>query len=132
VSFLLDTDICSAYMKGNAVVQNRFMQYGGRLHISVATLGELYTWALRANASPRRMHGLLDLLRDVVVLDATPDVARKLGETEAALLDQGLPVSEFDLLIAATALLHGFTLVTHNVQDFKHVPGLTIMDWLAP
>jgi predicted nucleic acid-binding protein len=43
----------------------------------------------------------------------------------------GLP-PEMDLLIAATALFHGLTLVTHNVQDFAAVPGLAVQDWLAP
>ncbi len=131
MSFLLDTDICSAFMKGNGKAHNRFIQHGGRLHISVATLGELYRWTLRANASPRRAQGLADLLRDVTVLDATAAVARVFGATKAMLLDQGHSVSEFDLLIAATAVAHDLTLVTHNVQDFKHVPGLTIADWLS-
>jgi predicted nucleic acid-binding protein len=132
VSFLLDTDICSAYLKGNNAVFGRFIQYGGRLHISVATLGELWTWALRANAPARRLQGLTALLTDVVVLDATAAVARKFGEVEAQMLDEGLSVTEFDLLIAATALTHDLTLVTHNVQDFVHVPALAIEDWLAP
>ena len=37
-----------------------------------------------------------------------------------------------DLLNGATALVHGLTMVTHNVQDYAHVPGLTIDDWLLP
>jgi tRNA(fMet)-specific endonuclease VapC len=36
-----------------------------------------------------------------------------------------------DLLIAATAILHELTLVTHNVEDFASVPGLAVVDWLA-
>jgi len=132
VNFLLDTDICSAYMKGDGRIQNRFIQYGGGLSISVATLGELYTWTLRAKAGRRRAQGLVDLLRDVAVLDATPDVARRFGEIEAALLDQGRPVAEFDLLIAATALAHGLSVITHNVSDFEHIPGLNVIDWLSP
>lgn len=35
-----------------------------------------------------------------------------------------------DLLIAATALAHDLTLVTHNTHDFAHVPGLRVVDWL--
>lgn len=50
MSFLLDTDTCSAYVKGNPLVFNRFLQYGSRLAISTITLGELFTWALRAKA----------------------------------------------------------------------------------
>ena len=37
-----------------------------------------------------------------------------------------------DLLIAATALVHNLTLVTHNVRDFANVPDLMIQDWLSP
>jgi len=35
-----------------------------------------------------------------------------------------------DLSIAATVLVHGLTLVTHNTQDFTNVPGLAMVDWL--
>ncbi len=132
MSFLLDTDICSAYVKGDRTVFGRFLQHLGQLHISVATLGELWTWCLRGNAPARRMTGLANLLSDVTILDATPTVARKFGEVEAQLLDQGQAVTEFDLLIAATALVHNLTLVTHNVRDFAHVPGLRVIDWLNP
>ena len=62
MSFLPDTDTCSAYLKGNNALANRFIQYGGRLHLSAASLGELYTWAFRARASSTRMQRLLDML----------------------------------------------------------------------
>jgi tRNA(fMet)-specific endonuclease VapC len=34
-----------------------------------------------------------------------------------------------DLLIAATALVHGLTLVTHNTRHYAGIEGLTIEDW---
>lgn len=58
----------------------RFLQYTGRLHVSTITLAELYAWALRRAAPPRRLQALLDMLNDVKVLDVNPDVARKFGE----------------------------------------------------
>ena len=36
-----------------------------------------------------------------------------------------------DLFIAATALVHGLTLVTHNARHFQNVPDLTLEDWLV-
>ena len=36
-----------------------------------------------------------------------------------------------DAIIAATALVHGLTLVTRNVEDFKQVAGLTVVDPFA-
>jgi len=132
VSFLLDTDICSAYLKGNRVVANRFIQYGGRLHLSVVSLGELYTWTMRANASPARMRSLQEMLPLVHLLDVNANVAREFGRLDSYLLDHGLAVADIDLLNAATATEHNLTLVTHNVQDYANVPGLTVQDWLNP
>jgi tRNA(fMet)-specific endonuclease VapC len=130
MSFLVDTDTCSAHMKGHAKVTQRFLQYTGRLHISVIALGELFTWTSRASAPPRRLQTLLALLKDVRVLDITPPVAQRFGAIRADLLDRGLPTPDLDLLHAATALEFGFTMVTHNVADYANVPGLTVVDWM--
>jgi len=132
MSFLVDTDTCSANLKANRAVNNRFLQYTGGIYISTITLGELYTWVMRAGASARRRQSLQELLRDVIVLEFTQDVAFKFGEVRAALFDLGLPPPEMDLIIAATALVHNFTLVTHNTKDFVNIPGLRLADWTVP
>jgi predicted nucleic acid-binding protein len=132
LSFLLDTDTCSASMKGNARVYNRFVQYSGRLHISTVTLGELYVWARRAHASPKRMQSLLKLLQDVQVLPIDETVADKFGEVRAWQLDQGLGSPELDLFNGAVALVHDLTMVTHNQKDYDDIPGLRRDDWLVP
>lgn len=36
-----------------------------------------------------------------------------------------------DAIIAATALVHDLTLVTHNVQDFHRIRGLRLLDPLT-
>jgi tRNA(fMet)-specific endonuclease VapC len=68
MSFLLDTDICSAHVKGNYRIHTRFIQYGGRLHVSTVTLGKLWAWVRRAKAPPRRLQALRELLKQVEVL----------------------------------------------------------------
>jgi predicted nucleic acid-binding protein len=132
VSFLLDADTCSAHLKGVAAATSKFLQYTGQLHISTLTVGELYTWAMRASAPPRRLQTVTDLLDDTAILDVDLIVGQKFGEIRAGLLDIGRPAPSLDLFLAATALVHDLTLVTHNVQDFQNVPGLRIQDWLAP
>jgi len=132
MSFLLDTDICSAYLKNEPVVVGRVMLHYGSLHLSVITVGELLTWALRANAPPDRLKGVQDLLKGAILLEVTLPIAEKFGEVRARLLDQGITVGEMDLLNGASALVHGLTMATHNVQDYANIPGLTIDDWLAP
>ena len=132
MSFLLDTDICSASMKGLPAVSNRFVQYSGRLHMSTVTLGELFAWVLRAKASPRRLQSLLDLLKEIQVLPVDETVARKFGEARAWQLDRGLSSPDLDLLNASVALVHNLTMVTHNTLDYINIPALTIEDWMVP
>jgi predicted nucleic acid-binding protein len=38
----------------------------------------------------------------------------------------GLLIGDIDLLIAATALVHGDTLLTRNVRHFQRIPGLRL------
>ena len=132
MSFVVDTNTCSAYVRGHPSVFNRFLQYSGQLYISVVTFGELTIWASRAKAPPKRAKEVQDLLTLVTILEVDVDIGRKFGEVQAGLLDCGKPAPPLDLLIAATALVRGHTVVSHNTADFQNVPGLTIVDWLAP
>jgi tRNA(fMet)-specific endonuclease VapC len=131
VNFLLDTNICSAYLKGDGRVFNRFIQHAGGLGVSSIVVAELYSWVYRAKTKPARLIGLTSLLAEIHLYPVDHDVARKFGEVRAALLDVGRPTPEIDLLIASTALVYDLTLVTHNVQDFAHLPGLRIENWLS-
>jgi tRNA(fMet)-specific endonuclease VapC len=120
-----------AFLKGDHRVGNRVIQYGGRLHVSAITVAELFTWALRSKAPPSRLQGLLELLDGITLLDVDRTVSQKFGEIRADQLDRGWSAPQMDLLIAATAMSHDLTLVTHNIGDFASVPNLEIMDWLA-
>jgi tRNA(fMet)-specific endonuclease VapC len=133
MSFLTDTDIASAYIRGVAIVQNRFLQYTGGLYVSAVTMAELKMWLFRSNTPAKYLQELPGLQQQQVQLLAVDDaVAQKAGEVGAYLLDHGQTVATPDLLIAATALVRGLTLVTHNTQDFATIPGLMVVDWLIP
>ena len=119
-------------MKNVRRVNNRFLQYAGGLHISTVTLGELYAWVQRVKASPKRVQSLRDLLKEVQLLMIDEAVARKFGEVRAWQLDHGLGSPELDLLNGAVALVHDFTMVTHNQRDYDNIPGLRRDDWLVP
>ena len=133
MSHLLDTDICSAHLKRPAGLMHRFVQHAGRLHIPTIVLGELYTWAYQRQ-SPQSLVNRIenDLLADVAVLDFDRRCSEQFGRLHGSLLQRGLPVSRIDLMIAAVALVHDLTLVTHNTRDFQSIPGLRLVDWLQP
>lgn len=132
MSFLLDTDICSAYLKNDQRAVSKVMLHFGGLHVSVVTVGELLTWARRAKAPQSRAQGVNDLVAASSIHGIDFAVADKFGELRAKLLDQGITVGEMDLLNASVALVQNFTIVTHNTRDFFHIPGLSMVDWLSP
>ncbi len=131
MSHLLDTDICSAHLKRPAGLMHRFIQHSGGLYISTVALGELYTWA-HQRPSPQSLLDRIenDLLADVAVLDYDRPCSEAFGRMRGQLLRQGLSVSRLDLMIAAVALVHNLTLVTHNTRNFQNVPSLRLEDWL--
>lgn len=132
MSFLVDTDTCSHYLRGHRVVSNRFLQYGGRLHVSVVTLAELHFWLFRRGTAERYRQAYLAMRREVVVLDLNEPTAEEAGKIGADLRDRGMLMDTPDLLIGVTALVHGLTVVTHNTRDFNKVPGLRVVDWMVP
>lgn len=133
MSFLLDTNICSYHLRAGGMLTHRFVQHSGRLYLSTIVLGELYTWAYQ-RPDPMKTLRLIenDLLPDMQVLLFDEPCAETFGQVRARLLKTGITVSATDMQIAAVALTHDLTLVTHNVRDFRAIPDLRIEDWLQP
>lgn len=131
MSFLLDTDTCSAHLRGEQRVYRRIVQYGGRLFVSTATVAEIKTWLYRSR-TPRRFAAMFaDFLADATAIPIDMEIADVAGQIGARLRDKGRALDFGDLLIAATALVNDHTVATHNTRDFNDIPGLRICDWLA-
>ena len=47
----------------------------------------------------------------------------------AGLYKHGELISDADILIAATAVVHGLILITGNVGHFQRIPGLQVLSW---
>jgi toxin FitB len=100
------------------------------IHVSVITLEELSLGIARAPPAARSrlvrwLEAFLDARR--TVLDVTATIARASGELRAAREARGRRIAQADMLIAATALTHGLTLVTRNGRDFDGC-GVTMVD----
>ena len=131
--FLLDTVICSAHLKSppEASIHSRLIQHGGQISISCLSCAELYALGYRRGA--KKLEQIDDLLSDLNILEFDRQCARKYGDLHARLAKRGRTAGRADLMIAATALVHGLVLVTHDT-DFKSVaevvPELELDDWL--
>ncbi|MFM7369702.1 MAG: PIN domain-containing protein, partial [Sphaerospermopsis kisseleviana] len=57
------------------------------------------------------------------------DAAFAAAKIRADLEQKGTPIGSIDVLIAGIAVALQATLVTHNVNEFSRVSGLSIVDW---
>lgn len=73
-----------------------------------------------------------ELISDIIVIPFDQACAECYGRTRADLKSNGITAPPVDMLIASAALAHDLTLVTHNTDDFKRIPGLRIDDCLTP
>lgn len=132
MSFLLDTNICSAHMRRPAGLAHRFIQHSGRISIPTIVLAELYAGAFMVDDPTKLIAGINDLLQDLTLLPFGEACARQFGELRGEMKRAGAAVGPIDLQIASVALVHNLTLVTNNTADFHRIPGLRLDDWLTP
>ena len=89
--------------------------------ITFTVAGEL---ACGQSASTRRDWELL--CRPYPVLPWTLEISWQYGEIYRVLAAKGQLIGGNDLWIAATALAHGYGVVTANTSEFGRVPGLRV------
>ena len=135
--FLLDTNIPSEVSHARpdprvaAWVHN---QDDAALFLSVVSLGEMlqgFTLLPATSECRTRLERWLetDLLPwfEGRILPVTKPIAERWGILDAECQLRGRPANTADGMIAATALQHGFTVVTRNVRDFAGL-GVPILN----
>jgi predicted nucleic acid-binding protein len=75
----------------------------------------------------RRDSFIRELLNDVEVYPNTKETALLAGKIDGEQQSQGIIIPFGDLLIGATALEVGYSLLTANVRHFRLIPGLTVV-----
>ena len=127
MQFLVDTDWVIDYLNGIQSVTQRFDELRPEgIGLSIVSLAELYEGVLGATDPQADESALLDLLADIDVLTVDLTVCRIFAEERRRLRATGRLISDLDLLIGATAIQHGLTLLTNNRRHFARLQGLQI------
>ena len=129
---LLDTSILSAIMKGIPGVMPRARAYladHGAFSFSGLTRYEILR-GLKAKNAVAQSAAFDRLCAASEVLPLTDDVIVKAAEVYADLKLRGALIGDGDILIGATALVHGLNVATDNEDHFRRIPGLTVENWL--
>jgi len=130
MKYLLDTNAVSIWATRSSA---NLLEKVTRIHpaemgiCSLVKMELLYGLELRPNLKwSDTVRGLIAHFR-VLAFDETS--AQYAAQVRAKLKLLGTPIGHYDVLIAATALAHGLTVVTHNTREFSRVAGLQVEDW---
>ena len=128
--FLLDTNSLIFFFRGEGRVAQRLLATApAEVALPAIVVYELEVGVAASKAPERRRRQLGQLLELVAVVPFGRREARSAAEVRASLEAAGRPIGPLDTLIAATALAHRATLVTHNRRELTRVPGLRLDDW---
>lgn len=131
MSWLLDTNVCVAFLNGtDATIRDRLLALAPtQVMLCSVVKAELLFGARkskRVDANLAKLSAFFAAMESAPFDDAA---AAHYGLLRAHLEAIGTPIGANDMMIAATALATGATLVTRNQQEFLRVAGLAVESW---
>ncbi len=130
MTYLLDTNVCIAAMRGNAKVIGKLTACAPEdCAISMVSVFELFAGVLRCRAPESEGRKVTNFLEPFHLLPFDWDSAMKTAEIRFQLEKTGNKIGPYDLQLSGQALSLDLTLVTHNTREFKRVTSLRIEDW---
>ena len=131
MTYLLDTNTCIRYLNGRGPNVLRRLQALPPAEVRACAIveAEMHFGAMKSTDPVNTLaqqRAFLDAFESLPFDDAA---AEAYGRLRAELARRGTPIGPNDLMIAAIALAHDLTLVTHNTAEFSRVSGLRLEDW---
>jgi tRNA(fMet)-specific endonuclease VapC len=128
VRVLLDTDVIVDVLRGRRDVIVRLADCSpDDVGVASMTVAELLYGAVASSDPARNRREVARFLGEVRILTFGSRAATLHAELRWAM--RAKPIGPNDLVIAATALMAGASLVTANTREFSRVPGLTVESW---
>lgn len=129
--YLLDTNICVYWLKGNDPIEQKILNVGwNKLFVSFMTLSELYYGVYKSQKISKNLLKIKNLEKALNVIESNPEICETFGMLKADLTKQGKMIDNADLFIAASALVSKSVLVTNNEKHFERIQGLKLENWL--
>ena len=133
MGLILDSSVLIAAEKGQLNLALLLQKEATHQQVAIAaiTASELLHGCERALAGKRkdqRRRFVEEILNTLPALPFNLDIAREHARLWARLASAGELIGAHDLLIAATSLQMDYALATLNIQEFRRVTGLKLID----
>jgi tRNA(fMet)-specific endonuclease VapC len=130
--FLLDTNTCIIYLRGkNLTLKQELESVSQEIAVCSIVKAELFYGAMKSAKPEQNLRLQNAFLGQFISFPFDDSAATVFGRIRSQLESRGVPIGAYDLQIAAIALAHNLTLVTHNTREFSRVEGLALVDWEA-
>jgi tRNA(fMet)-specific endonuclease VapC len=131
MKYLLDTNTCIQYINGRSksIAQRLSSLAEGEAVVCSVVKAELFFGALRSQNVSKTLEGQQQFLALFESLPFDDSATMHYARIRANLTAKGTSIGANDYIIAAIALAHDVTLVTHNTREFGRIEGLKLQDW---
>ncbi|MDP3008879.1 MAG: type II toxin-antitoxin system VapC family toxin [Methylococcales bacterium] len=131
MKYLLDTNTCIAFLKGNQTVVEKIRLVGiENLLLCSVVKAELWFGACKSERVTANQAVLKEFFMQFSSISFDDNAIEHYGDIRALLSKIGKPIGANDFLIAAIARANQLILVTNNTREFVRVPDLPLEDWL--
>jgi tRNA(fMet)-specific endonuclease VapC len=133
MKYVLDTNVVSQLMKGDATVIER-LRAVSRIDVCMPqpVVAEIAYGIQRLARSKRKdaLSSRFELLKNEIRrVPWSDEVSEAFAGIKSGLERKGERIEDFDAAVAAHALAAGCILVTANLKHMTRVPGLEVEDW---
>jgi tRNA(fMet)-specific endonuclease VapC len=132
--YLLDTNICVHFLKGEFNLQNKIDEVGfENCFISELTIAELLFGVENSAESKKEQNrknvNNLKLSFGIRIIPITTCLELYAKE-KARLRREGTPIGEFDLIIGCTAIDNQMIMTTRNVKHLEKIENIILENWI--
>ena len=125
---VVDTDVVSFLFKNDSRAQLYLPLMRNRdLLVSFMTDAELEQWILLAKCGVDRVRRFRIFMTGFASVPSSRDLILQWAAVMVAARANGRRIEAADAWIAATALLYGAALITHNPKDYLGLPNLSVL-----
>ena len=128
----LDSDVLSYYFSGNTKMHDKIKETinsGERIALTVMNVYEIlkgFKWRKNKNKEmifEKFLEAVSIFSIDESIIDLATDIYADLREN-------GITISDADILIAAIVIKNNGKLISNNIKHYKDIKKLEMLDWL--
>ena len=130
MKYLLDTDTLIYWLNGDRTIDSKIQENSpSDLYVSVVNLAELYYGAYKSTKVETNLENVEKVKNRFQILKAEENITEEFGKIKSNLEDKGMPIGDFDILIATIAKVFKLKLITNNVGHYSRIGILEIENW---